>query len=206
MLIIGLTGFMRSGKDSVAQVLEKDGFRRYGFADALRTMARAINPMIALAGAPERVFAALFAHALAPGNSAAMWRYADLESVLGYERAKEIPDFRGFLQRLGTEGVRGTFGPNAWVRALKNRLDEDTPERVVIADVRFHSEADFITKEGGELWRITRPGTGGNSHPSELEIPALSAAREIVNDSSLVALERTVSKTLTTVLKKSAGS
>lgn len=189
--LIGLTGFRRCGKDSACQVLEKVfGFKRYGFADALRSMALAIDPAMAMHGCPAELLNTLYESGHYGRDY--HFRYAELVNVLGYERAKEIPDVRRFLQRLGTEGVRGTFGPNAWVRALHQRIETDAPLLVCISDVRFASESDWILSQKGVIWRVIRPGHGGDdSHPSEVEIPSLPAALEIVA-STLESLARQV--------------
>ena len=200
MIVVGVTGFKQSGKSTIVSVLEKHGFTLYAFADALRVMAAAINPMISLSGGPEDVV-----QEFGPKGSQAA-RYNTILEVVGYERAKTIPDFRGFLQRLGTDGIRGTFGPNAWVDALARRIDAEAPARVAISDVRFGSEADFVHARGGVLWRVSRPGVGGDDpHPSEAEIPLLPADVEIANDTSLDALEHAVIDRLAVVVKSAVS-
>lgn len=177
MLLLGLTGFAQHGKDTTAGILAEYGFRRYAFADALRTMALAVNPTISLAQTPPSVRVAIASAGMRPMGSV---RYADLITLVGYEQAKRIPDVRRFLQRLGTEGVRGVFGSDAWVRALRDRLDTELPRRAVLTDVRFPNEAHFITKRGGFLWRITRiGGPPGGTHPSEAHIPHMDADVDI---------------------------
>lgn len=175
MIVLGLSGYKQCGKDTAAQYLVQYGFQRYGFADALREMALAIDPTIDLVGASVGVRSVF-------GDDAAY--YSDIIAKIGYEEAKKIPDLRRFLQRLGTEGVRGTFGDTAWVDALKRRLLLDNPARVVISDVRFHSEAAFIRSIGGRIWRMVRPGHGGDdSHQSEREIAELEVDVEVVAES-----------------------
>ena len=47
-MIIGISGYARSGKDSVANILVQDfGFERRAFADKLREALYALNPIIA---------------------------------------------------------------------------------------------------------------------------------------------------------------
>lgn len=195
MIVLGVTGFLRSGKNTVTSLLAKHyGFQQYAFADALRKMAAAINPSIDLDGAADVLLNELHAATGRPEEHRykGVWRYADLVQAVGYDRAKDVPDFRLFLQRLGTEGVRGTFGPNAWVDALAHRVRTEQPERVAISDTRYESEAAWIHAQGGKLWRINRPGVGGTDpHPSETTIPLLPANRDITA-SSLEELERAV--------------
>lgn len=183
-MIIGVTGFRRSGKDSTTKVLQRlYGFKQYAFADALREIAAAINPVMSLEGAPEDI-REVFAYDYA--------RYRHILDTIGYDRGKDIPDVRHFLQKLGTEGIRNVFGPNAWVDALHRRLQQEAPSRVCISDVRFLNEAEWVKAQGGILWRVVRPGVGGDDpHPSEKDIPNLPADREIVAR-SLDVLERAV--------------
>lgn len=159
--IIGVSGFMRTGKDSVAALLEEYGYTRLAFADPLRKVAADIDPTISLVDVPEGL-------GLAPFD---VVTYTQLIDKVGYERAKEVPDFRRFLQRLGTEGIRGNFGEGAWVD-LAIKAIEAAPDgtKFVIPDVRFPNEADAIHKLGGVVWMTVRPGYGASDHPSEAEV------------------------------------
>jgi hypothetical protein len=155
-------------------------------------MAKAINPTISLRDVPDFIRNSFRCAGVHPETV----RYTQLLETVGYERAKEVPDFRRFLQKLGTEGVRDIFGEDAWVEALENRLvrnglmepaNEDNyagvhgDARVVITDVRFPNEAKWIHRCHGTLWRVVRPGYGGNDlHPSEAHIAGLPADVELI--------------------------
>jgi hypothetical protein len=53
---------------------------------------------------------------------------------------------------------------------------------VVIADVRFPNEAEWIRAQGGEVWRIVRePATQAAAHASEQGIPPELIDRTIDN-------------------------
>ena len=46
-MIVGITGYAQHGKDTAAQVLVTEfGFVRVGFADALKELALAVNPIV----------------------------------------------------------------------------------------------------------------------------------------------------------------
>src|SRR3954468_10191154 len=111
MIVIGVTGFRRTGKNLTTEALVQHlGFKPFAFADSLRTMASSVNPVISLAGAPTRELTMLSGSiGTLHGQHKTEWRYNELLDALSYDRAKNIPDFRGFLQKLGTEGVRATF-------------------------------------------------------------------------------------------------
>lgn len=170
-MLIGLTGYAQHGKDSVAKVLvEEFGFTRFAFADALKHMALVLNPIIGELDNDE------------------ILRLSDAVEALGWEGAKQDPEVRRFLQVLGTEGARATFGDDCWVLALDDHINRSGASRVVISDVRFPNEGDFVYAVGGEVWRITRvnqDGTPydnglGTAHASESGVANIGVTREIV--------------------------
>lgn len=151
-MILGLSGYARTGKDTVADYLvEKYGFVRMSFADPMREAVYRLNPLISIAemhGVP----------------------LASAVDRMGWEEVKVLsPDVRGLLQRMGTEVGRNMFGEDIWVNYLMDKAVQH--DRVVIADVRFTNEARAISKTLGYVWRIDRPGVGPvNDHISEVEL------------------------------------
>lgn len=155
-MLIGLCGFATSGKSATADILtEIAGFEQHGFADALREMALAIDPVI-------------------DHYDGQTIHYAEYLREHGYKRAKQHPEVRRFLQRLGTDAVRSVFSANAWVDVLHRQIGPwlHMGKRIVLSDVRFLNEAEYVTRDHGKhgkLWRIERPGVGpANNHASEL--------------------------------------
>lgn len=101
---IGLTGRATSGKDSVGQILVSEyQYTRVAFADALKSMALALDPIVDRLG-QETLLHPVRLHALVRAD--------------GWEAAKMNPEVRRFLQALGTEAVRDHLGEDAWIRAL----------------------------------------------------------------------------------------
>jgi hypothetical protein len=171
--LIGLSGYARSGKDTVASFLcTEAGYQRVAFADALREVALDLDPTI---DAPSA------------GRPIALRRLID---VYGWEYAKDAwPDVRRLLQRLGTEVGRRHFGTNVWVDLAMRKVDGPT----VFTDCRFPNEADAIRASGGAVWRIERPGFGPvNDHPSEHALDDYPFTRVIHNDSTPDELRRAV--------------
>ena len=161
-MLLGLSGYAQSGKDTIAAILEERGFLRAGFADALREFAVALDPIVLTDGT----------------------RYSHLLEILGYEGAKKFPEVRLFLQKLGTDAGRRVLGEDIWVETAMNRLEPD--KSYVFTDVRFPNEAGAVRDRGGVLWRIDRPGYGPvNGHPSETAIDDYDFDRRIVNDGTL---------------------
>lgn len=161
--LVGLCGFARVGKDSVAKVLTGEyGLARVAFADALRDLLYELNPHLAVARGDLRYF-------------------VDTE---GWDTVKQWEEVRRLLQRTGM-AARKVLGDDIWVDAAFRKVDRAlycTPNPltntramnpecsgVVITDVRFENEALRISDEGGELWYVRRPGVGPvNDHESEL--------------------------------------
>ena len=162
MKLIGLTGKARVGKDTVANFLMAEhDYVRMAFADPLK-----------------RAAAEIFG----------------LTAVQMQDEFKEIPieywgmSPREIFQKLGTEGVRDVFGPEVWVKRLGMGLDAVRhTSNVVITDVRFRSEADFLKSQGATLVEIRRDVSDVRSHSSEAGI-GMCADFVIENNSSVDAL------------------
>lgn len=142
--LIGLCGARGVGKDTFAKML---GYRRIAFADPLRELALACDPLI--------------------GEQCDTGHLSDTVSLLGWDTAKRDPDVRRFLQDLGL-GVREVLGANTWVEAAFRQYDPAVP--TVITDVRFENEIWRIRDHGGILVRLDRSGfEPGDPHISENE-------------------------------------
>ena len=113
---IGLAGWARSGKDTVADYLVKNhGFTRVSFADPMREALLALDPNIEFG----------ISH----------MKLSTLVRFGGWDSVKEnYPEVRGLLQRMGTEVGRDLFGKNFWVdQAIKKAKQYD---RVVFSYCR----------------------------------------------------------------------
>lgn len=179
--LIGLMGYAQTGKDSVATILvEHHGYTRIAFADKLREVAYALNPIIGL-------------RHTSPDGGAWPRSYLRLQDVVnsaGWDHAKTTyPEVRRLLQALGTEVGRQVLSPalfgddSLWVRAA---IDNLPSARIVVTDVRFPNEAEAILERGGVLWRVERRGYGPvNDHPSETAVDHLHPNATLQNDGTL---------------------
>lgn len=157
MKIIGLSGYARSGKDTVAEILvQQHGFERRAFADPLYEGLRLLNPIVGYVD--ERAPA---------GAQPDYHRLADLVEWHGWEALKsKVPDLRPLLQRLGTEVGRNLLGQNIWVEAATRNLNPEG--KYVFTDCRFENEAAAVLARDGLVVRVRRPGYGpANNHISE---------------------------------------
>lgn len=144
MDIVAFTGFKGSGKTTAAQaVAELDGWTKMSLADPLRDGVQAI------------------------------FGFSDEQMT---DRAlKETPDpVVGVSYRRAAQDVglfcRETYGEDFWIRVLDSRI-KNTDDSVVIDDVRFLNEAEFVRSQGGAVIGIERPGVEcDDDHPSETEM------------------------------------
>jgi len=173
-MIIGLTGYAQSGKDTVANILvERYGFTRIAFADKIREYLYETNPMYdSIVGEP------LFVKAKVDRD--------------GWEEAKKSPHIRRLLQTSGV-AARNIFGENFWVDQVVGQLGHEWwgyKDNVVITDVRFTNEADAIKGRGGQIWRIKRLGVEAvNGHVSETQLDGYPVDQIFVNNTTVDDLE-----------------
>ena len=142
-MIVGLLGYIGSGKGTVSSVLVNEyGFRQDSFASTLKDACSAIFGW-------ER-------HMLEGDTKESReWR----EQVdPWWEEKLGRPGFspRLALQLIGTDVIRNNFNEDIWFLSVLNRVRQDPNKHVVISDVRFPNEVKFIKDNGGFLIRIDR--------------------------------------------------
>lgn len=164
-MLIGLSGFARSGKDTVAGMLMGlHGFQNIAFANKLKELLYKTNPLV-WAG---------------EGDTLYVQRIVD---DIGWEAAKATPEVRELLQRIGV-AARDIFGESFWIKQALGDLD--LSKKYVVTDVRFKNEAESILDLGGYVWRINRPGVGpANSHVSENDMTDWPFDAVIENDKDM---------------------
>jgi hypothetical protein len=150
-LVIGVVGFIGSGKGTVGNYLcEKYAFTHDSFASPLKDVVSAIFGW-------ER-------HLL-EGDTSESRKFRDLPDIwweenLNWSNTKFSSSFPKFsprvcLQLFGTEILRKEFDDKLWILSLKNRIRNLTTN-VVITDCRFPNEITTIKKQGGFVIRIKR--------------------------------------------------
>lgn len=182
MRVIGLTGYAGSGKDLVGALLAMRWFKRIAFADPLRDEVAAF---------------------LRSGESAPSTLDDDLQDVLNsrfitVDQIYEKPTsdvVRAILQQWGTEHRRGQ-DPDYWVNIAHDRVKILGSHPIVVTDVRFQNEIDWVHSIGGEVWRIVRPSTGGMAHQSENHSALVGIDRIINNGGTIYELASLVSSEL----------
>jgi len=76
--------------------------------------------------------------------------------------------------------------PEFWLRAAGI-----TEGNIVVTDVRFLNEVDYIDRLGGDVIRVVRPGTAVGTHVSETDLDQLHLV-EIHNSGTLEELAEKV--------------
>jgi len=141
-MIIGICGFIGSGKDTVADYLVNlHHFRRESFANTLKD-------------AVAQVFG--WDRTMLEGRTkmAREWR----EQVDSWWADRlGIPHLtpRYILQQWGTEVCRNGFHDDIWIASLENKL-RNSRDDVVISDCRFPNEIQAIKQSGGLVVRVVR--------------------------------------------------
>lgn len=164
MILIGISGKKKSGKNTVANFIGSLSAR------PVTQLAFATNLKIAVAKLMKI-------------------------SVVELELNKDL--YRGLLQWYGTEYAKTKWGDDYWVKKLGNEIMVMDCPVIVITDVRFKLEADFIKDCGGVIVRVQRSEiehsfTGKiwtpDTHPSEVELDNYKFDYTIPNNDTLDSL------------------
>jgi hypothetical protein len=172
-MIIGLSGYAQSGKDTVAEYLVNErGFERVAFADPIREFLLELNPILE--------------------NGIHLTSVVD---EFNWEIAKKKPEVRRLLQATGV-AARKHIDEDLWVIAALRKMNE-VGKQYVITDVRFQNEAVMIKQSGGHIWRVERQGIGPvNEHVSEHDLDNWEFDSYIHNNSTIEDLKFAVKTTL----------
>jgi hypothetical protein len=141
-MIIGVTGLISSGKDTVAEYLTTHyGFTKLSFASSLKDAVSSVFNW-------DRDYL--------EGTTTASRIWRDTPDTWWAKRLN-IPHLtpRWILQYWGTEVCRQGFHDDIWIASLENKLQQ-LRGNVVITDCRFINEFAAIKNSGGKTCRITR--------------------------------------------------
>ena len=161
--IIGITGYKRSGKDTIADYLVKHyGYKKLSFATPLKHICKYLFDLT------EKELNGEY-------KEFPVYRYNNKST-------------RQLLQFVGTDLFRDQLGKfinsveSVWVSFLRREIKKSwsdsnflrklftSEERYVIADVRFQDEVDFITEFGytdGKVIKVVRKGKDGKKYSND---------------------------------------
>jgi len=149
-LIIGISGKIGTGKDTVAREIIKAfpeyNFRKVSFGYNVKKIVSILTGI-------------------------------DMRTILSRKIKNEFLSEWGYtvgemFQIIGTDSIRDNLTENAWIYSLFNNIKDG--ENIIITDVRFKNEAYSILNRGGYLIRLTGESMSKDNrkteHKSETEL------------------------------------
>jgi hypothetical protein len=141
-MIIGIAGFLGSGKGTLGDILVKEhGFKAIAFADALKDAVAAIFK---------------WPRELLEGDTPDSRDFREQTDEYWTSKFGYGVTPRYMMQLMGTEAGRDVFDPNLWVYVVEKIITEDPDSNYVITDVRFPNELRIIKRMGGHTIRVVR--------------------------------------------------
>jgi hypothetical protein len=172
--IIGVTGYMGSGKDTVGDFLvARYGYAKLNLADPLKRMCSEAY------GIPlENFYDRILKEEVNPDWEASP---RTLCRIVGKARRHTNPNYWTQL----------------WVTEAEALLRQG--KRVVCCDIRYPNEGQMIDDFGvhGKMLRIMRPGVVNDGHDSERHVEAIPVSTEIENDGSIAHLQTIIQVQMT---------
>ena len=140
-MIIGICGFIGSGKDTVADYLVNfHEFRRESFANTLKDAVAAVFGW-------DRI--------MLEGRTKEAREWREQKDEWWSNRLKMHITPRWVLQYWGTEVCRKGFHDDIWIASVENKLRK-SGDNVVISDCRFPNEITSIKSAGGKIVWVQR--------------------------------------------------
>ncbi len=163
--LIGLTGAAGCGKDTLASHLlhEHPDYFIYHFADPIKNM---VNELL--------------------GVDMRQWENREWKEAVVPWLGKSP---RVLAQTIGTEWGRDIIHRDIWLLAAAQAYtcrDTLLGGGMIVPDVRFDNEADWIHSRGGVVVKVDRPGVASvAAHASENGLRADKIDATVVNDESV---------------------
>ena len=141
-MIVGISGFQGSGKDTIADYLQNIyGFKRDSFAATLK------DAVAAVFGWDRELLEGRTTESRAWRETVDPW----------WANRLNMPNLtpRLVLQKWGTEVARKSWHDDTWIASLEYKLTKAHND-IVITDVRFPNEIKAVKDAGGIVIRVTR--------------------------------------------------
>jgi hypothetical protein len=141
MRLIGLCGFIGSGKNTVANILErKGGYKQLSFASSLK------DAVAAVFGWERR---------LLEGDTVESRVFREKVDKWWSPRLGGFVTPRSVLQQVGTELFRDGLNKDIWIYSLERKLSQAEGD-IVVTDCRFPNEIQTIQSMGGVIVHVSR--------------------------------------------------
>ena len=169
-MIIGICGFIGSGKDTVANMFVERGCVQDSFAAPLKDVCASVFG---------------WRREMLEGDTVESRDFRETPDVF-WTRKLGVPNFtpRLALQLLGTEVLRNHFNENIWLNSLEYRIRKQLTDApcTVISDARFRNELNLINLRGGRIkdrtdlsgWHEIISKNGSRSTETETVIETLA--------------------------------
>lgn len=140
-MLIGISGLISSGKDTIADhLVSAHLFRRESWAASLKD-------------AVSSIFG--WDRELLEGRTETARNWREVQDPWWSARLNMNITPRWILQYWGTEVCRVGFHEDIWISSIENKL-RNTSQSVVISDCRFTNELETIKRLGGHTIRVVR--------------------------------------------------
>ena len=138
--IIGLSGIIGSGKGTAGDILIEHGYTKLSFADSLKDAVSVIFG---------------WDRDLLEGDTLESREFRELKDEFWSKKLNKDITPRIVLQEVGTNLFRNHYLDSIWIDSLERKIQNY--DKVVICDVRFSNEIEFLNKIGAKLIEISRP-------------------------------------------------
>lgn len=142
-MLIGITGFIGSGKDTVAKMFVEKNCVQDSFASPLKDLCASVF------GWPRQ---------LLEGDTVESREFRETPDLY-WTKKLGIDSFtpRLALQLIGTDVMRNHFNNDIWLNSLEYRIRSKSQHtNIVISDARFQNELDLIKSIGGVIINVSR--------------------------------------------------
>lgn len=170
-MIIGLTGKAGVGKDLFSELIKKhlDSAESFAFAKPIKEAAKILF------------------------NFTDEQLYDQIKKEEIDIRWKKSP--RQILQWLGTDILREHIDQDFFIKCIKQKIENSDKNFIIVTDVRFPNEAEFIRSMDGKVVKIIRPNavtTEHNGHITEQGIADKLIDEIIINDGTIEDFENKI--------------
>lgn len=138
--IIGLSGLIGSGKGTVGDILVDMGYTKLSFADSLKDAVSVIFG---------------WDRNLLEGDTLESREFRECKDTFWSKKFDRDITPRRILQEIGTDLFRTQYLDSIWMDSLERKIQNY--DKVVICDVRFANEIEFLHSIGAKLIEISRP-------------------------------------------------